>query len=67
MTTTRKELEQYVCAWNKYLKESVHNMDLITLLRNAAPNYRGYFALTLYNEKQISKEVCKEFYKIVGG
>jgi hypothetical protein len=61
---TRNLLEQYVTAWNKHLKKAVQNMDLIILLRNAAPTYRGSFAMTLWNEKQISKEQAKEFVKI---
>jgi len=65
MTTTRTLLIQYVCAWNTCLKETAYTMDLITLLRNAAPNYRGVFAVTLMGEKQISKEQCKEFIKLI--
>ena len=61
---TRNLLEQYVSAWNKHLKKTVQNMDLIILLRNTAPTYRGSFAMTLWNEKQISKEQAKEFVKI---
>lgn len=64
---TRKLLEQYVIAWNKYLKEVVQDMNLITLLRNAHPSYRSAFALTLVNEKQISREEGKEFIKLIGG
>lgn len=65
-TPTRKLLEQYVIAWNIYLKDVVSKMDLITLLRNSHPAYRGNFAMTLWNEKQISKDECKEFVTIVG-
>jgi hypothetical protein len=48
------------------LKDVVQKMDLLILLRNAPPTYRGTFALTLMNEKQISKDECKKFVKLVG-
>lgn len=63
---TRKLLEQYVIACNKYLKEVVQNMDLITLLRNAHPVHRSAFASALVDEKQISKEQGKEFITLIG-
>jgi hypothetical protein len=63
---TRKLLEQYVVAWNKYLKNTVQNMDLITLLRNAHPIYRPDFARVLMNEKQISKDEAREFNILIG-
>jgi hypothetical protein len=65
MNTTRNLLEQYVTAWNKHLKTTVQNMDLIILLRNSHPIYRGNFAMALYNEKQISRDQCKEFNKLL--
>lgn len=64
-TSTRKLLEQYVIACNKYLKEVVQNMDLIILLRNSHSIYRSNFAMMLYNENQISKEQVTEFTKVV--
>ena len=66
MTTTKQQLVSYTIAWNTALREVASSMDLITLLRNCHPAYRGNFALTLVNEKQISKEAGKEFIKIVG-
>jgi len=65
MTDTRQELEQYVCAWNTALKGATAQMDLVTLLRNSHPAYRPAFAMTLWNEKQISKDEAKEFAKLL--
>lgn len=66
MKSTRQELEQYVVAWNIHLKEVIHTMDYVTLLRNCNPAHRGTFAGILMNDKIISKNQAKEFIKIVG-
>jgi len=65
MTTTRKLLEQDVCAWNICLKETAPTMDLVILLRNSHPIYRAAFASKLLDEKQISKHAAAEFLKFV--
>ena len=62
---TRKLLEQEVCAYNTCLKDVADKMDLITLLRNDHPTYRENFAISLMNEKAISREQCKEFTKLI--
>ena len=64
--TTLEELKNYVVAWNTPLRESVQQMDAITLLRNSHPAYRGAFASALLNEKAISKFQCEEFIKVIG-
>ena len=64
MSNKRKELERYVVSTNKVLKNVVENMNLIALLRNAHPIYRGDFARELYREGSITKEEAKEFINI---
>ena len=64
-STVRKELEQFVYAWNTCLKEVVKHMDTIILLRNAHPVYRTDFAYRLRDEGIITIEQSKEFIKIV--
>lgn len=59
--TVRKELERWVVAMNKNLREVVADMDIIILLRNCTPSYRSDFALRLYREKVITLEQAKEF------
>ena len=63
--STLEQLKAYVTATNKVLKEAVHSMDVIILLRNAHPMYRPDFARTLLNEGEITKEQSTEFIKIV--
>jgi hypothetical protein len=60
-TEIREELESYVIAWNKNLKEVVHNMDYPTLLRNAHPTYRSVYAAKLLELKLITKDEANEF------
>ena len=62
---TRKELEGWVIAMNKFLWDTVGEMDVIILLRNAFPPYRAYYARRLYNEGVITKEQTQEFVKIL--
>ena len=57
----RKELELFVYAYNIVLKEVVHTMDNIMLLRNANPMYRSDFAYKMRDAGLISKEQCSEF------
>jgi len=57
----RLELEAYVVSWNIYLKKAVETMDLIILLRNAHPTYRGDFAAKLRDAGLLGKEEAKEF------
>jgi len=64
--TTLQELKQYVIAWNTVLREAVHQMEPIILLRNAHPADRGIFASKLLEEKLISKTEAIEFIRIVG-
>jgi ribosomal protein L4 len=40
----RRELENYVVAWNTVLRDAVGSMNIVTLLRNAHPAYRPAFA-----------------------
>ena len=59
--TTRKGLESWVVAMNKYLKDTVQTMDVIILLRNAFPPYRADYASKLYFEGVITKQQAQEF------
>jgi len=61
----RKELENYVIAWNTALREVVGKMDSIILLRNANPAHRGEFAMQFKNAGLISKDEAREFVKIL--
>ena len=63
--TLRLELERFVVAWNTPLKESVQQMDLITLLRNVHPTYRPDFASKLKDAKMITADQAGEFVKFV--
>lgn len=65
MNKTRRELERWVIAMNKFLWDTVGEMNVIILLRNAFPPYRADFARRLYNEKVITKEQVQEFVKIL--
>lgn len=58
---TRKELEQNVSGFNKHLKDSVKDMDIIILLRNCHPIYRKDYAQRLKREGEISDNEAKEF------
>lgn len=60
------ELRNYVVAWSTPLKESVQQMDCVTLLRNAHPAYRNVFASALLEAKLLSKNDASEFIKIIG-
>lgn len=62
----RIELELYVLAWNKCLKDVVEYMDNVILLRNAHPAYRAAFANSMLDQKMISKLEASEFVQIVG-
>jgi hypothetical protein len=61
----RIELENYVIAWNKYLKDVVKSMNIIILLRNAHPMYRADFAYKLRDAGLIKPEQVSEFIKPV--
>jgi len=63
--STLEHLKAYVVAGNKVLKDAVHSMDVIILLRNSHPAYRPDFARALLNEGKITKEQSAEFIKIV--
>ncbi len=65
VSSLRRELENYVIAWNSYLKEVVAGMSYIILLRNANPSFRSDFAYRLLREGLITKEEAKEFVKLV--
>ena len=65
MSKTRKELENWVVAMNKMLRDAVEGMDIIILLRNAFPPYRADYARKLYQEGVITKEQVNEFVKIL--
>jgi hypothetical protein len=56
----------YVIAWNTPLRESVHQMSPIILLRNAHPTYRGVFASQLLEAGYITKFEASEFITTVG-
>jgi len=45
-----KELETYVTAYNKHLREAVKTMNWIILLRNSHPVYRGNYAKECYKK-----------------
>ena len=64
--TLRRELECYVVAWNKVLKDVVRSMDIITLLRNAHPSYRDSFVRQLMEVGMITKFDASEFTKVLG-
>ncbi len=61
---TRKELESFVVSTNKFLREVVSQMDLITLLRNCHPMYRSDFAYALLRQNLITTTEAKEFTKL---
>ena len=60
---TRSELICDVLSVNTTLKETVKDMDNITLLRNCHPSYRGDYAMRLWKEGKITQEETKEFLK----
>jgi len=60
-TALRKELESWVVACNKYLREAVKEMDWIILLRNMHPSYRADYARQLREERIITDEQAREF------
>jgi hypothetical protein len=64
VTSLRRELENYVIAWNNLLKDVVVEMDYIILLRNANPTFRSDYAYRLLREGLITKEEAKEFVKL---
>ena len=64
-TSLRRELECYVIAWNTVLKKAVKTMDIITLLRNAHPSYRGDFARKLEEARYITPVEAREFIKYI--
>jgi hypothetical protein len=57
----RKELETYVTAHNKHLREAVKTMDWIILLRNSHPTYRGDYAKECCKKGLITKAEAVEF------
>jgi hypothetical protein len=57
----RTELESNVVSVNNVLKDKVHEMDYIELLRNSHPSYRSDFAHRLFSQKLISEAQAKEF------
>jgi len=57
----RKELETYVTAYNKHLREAVKTMNWIILLRNSHPVYRGDYAKECYKKGLITKSEAIEF------
>jgi len=65
VNSLRHELEIYVIAWNKNLREVVGKMDFITLLRNGHPTYRPDFAYRLKDLGLITTDQAREFIKIV--
>jgi hypothetical protein len=60
----RRELENYVIAWNTCLRPVVRKMSLVLLLRNAQPTYRSDFAYKLRDAGLMTKEEIKEFVKL---
>lgn len=59
--SVRKDLELLVTSMNVPLRSAVAQMDIIILLRNCHPNYRGDYALKLLREGAITAEQAKEF------
>lgn len=59
-------LKAYVIAWNTPLRESVHEMSPIILLRCSHPTYRGVFASQLLEAGMITKDDAKEFIQTIG-
>jgi len=59
------ELQYFVIAHNKILKNEVFKMTPVILLRNVHPLYRGEFAYSLYKKNVISKEEAREFVKML--
>ena len=57
----RHAMELGVTAYNCFLKERVHEMDEIALLRNAHPLDRSWFAKQLYKQHILTKDELKEF------
>ena len=65
MANLRTELEMNVCSVNKMLKETVHTMTPLILLRNLHPSYRENFALKLKDAGLLTREETKEFAKLL--
>jgi len=65
MTNLRTELEMNVRSVNKELKETVHTMTPLILLRNLHPSYRENFALKLKDAGLLTREETKEFAKLL--
>ena len=61
----RSDLEHFVAVWNTPLKEAVKSMDIIILLRNTHPLYRGDFASKFRLAKLISDNEAREFARIL--
>lgn len=61
----RSELERLVYSTNIVLKDKVHDMGYIALLRNLHPIYQSDFAMKLFRQNLITKEETKEFVKFV--
>ena len=57
----RKELEIYVTANNKFLREIVKTMSYLQLLRNSHPIYRNNYARDCYKKELITKVEAAEF------
>jgi hypothetical protein len=60
-SSIRLALEGFVIAWNTPIREAVSSMDVIELLRNAHPSYRGVYASELHDAGEISKFDLSEF------
>lgn len=62
----KTDLERLVYSTNIVLKDRVHDMGYIALLRNLHPIYRSDYAMKLFRQNLITKDEAKEFTKFVG-
>ncbi len=61
----KTELERLVYSTNTVLKDKVHDMGYIALLRNLHPIYRPDFAMKLFRQNLITKDETHEFVKLI--
>jgi len=63
---TIKQLQDDVVSVNNVLREKVHEMDTIELLRNCHPFNRSKYAYELLREGVLSEIEAKEFTQTIG-
>ena len=61
MKSIRTQLELFVYAFNTPLKDVVQTMDVVTLLRNCHPTYRGAYASQMKDAGLLSARNSEEF------